>query len=226
MYRYADSLVIDIKSSVGAVKAAITYTGLLTREEVSTSKNIVVWTVKAATGGQMSNVLITAIDGTSPPVTYGLNDTVNCKLHFQMASGAFNSILASYAGFPGERNPISYKGDPATLTSRAAVSGLPGSPGVLICLEGLGLLKSYDGAATAKSPVNIVYSLNELQDRSQYLQLDVPEPLYLDIGNPRPINVNELRVRMFEAGGYNQLQFIGNPSFSFIIDYPEQKPSM
>ena len=228
MYRYADSIVIDIKSSVGAVKAGITYSGILSREELNTSNVLIQWAYKAGTGGQFSSVLHTAIIGTDnpPSALTGLNDTINCYLKFEMVSGAFNSILASYCGFPGERNRIAYKGDPATLTSRAAVSGLPGSPGVLICLEGLGLLKSYDGAATAKSPVNIVYSLNELQDKSQYLQLDVPEPLYLDIGNPRPININELRVRMFEAGGYNQLQFIGNPSFSFIIDYPDQKPSM
>jgi hypothetical protein len=86
----------------------------------------------------------------------------------------------------------------------------------------MGLLKSFDGAATAKSPANIIYSVNELQNKNQYLQLDVPQPLYLDIGNAAPINVNELRVRLFEAGGYNQLTFIGKPSFSFMIAYPNK----
>jgi hypothetical protein len=178
------------------------------------------WFLKANTGGQMSNCSCTKVNGIDP-VLQGNNSIVSASLQFTNAAGGFNSILALYCGFSGERNAIIYRGDPAIVTGRTSIGGLPGFPGVLVTLDGLGLLKSHDGAATAKSPANIVYSVNELQDKQQYLQLDVPEPLYLDVGNPSPINVNELRVRMFEAGGFNPLSFIGKPSFSFIIDYPK-----
>jgi hypothetical protein len=201
------------------LKAQISYNGI-TRTQADTSKDLIIWYAKAATDGQMSNCLMTQIEGANPPSVAGLNATINAALQFINQAGVFNSILAVYAGFTGERNLISYKGDPATLNSRFEVGGLPAYPGVLICLDGMGLLRSYDGAATAKSPANIIYSLSELQSKSQYLQLDIPEPLYLDIGNAKEINVNELRIRLFEAGGYNPLTFIGNPSFSLMVQYP------
>lgn len=192
----------------------------ITRAMSNQSSSSITWFVEASTGGQMASCQATEIEGLDPFQTL-LNSNVNAVLWFVNSLSGFNSVLAMYCGFANERNKIVYRGDPATLISRTAVGGLPAYPGVLITLDGLGLLKSFDGAATAKSPANIIYSVNELQDKQQYLQLDIPEPLYLDIGNPSPINVNELRVRLFEAGGYNPLTFIGKPSFSLIIDYPK-----
>jgi hypothetical protein len=218
--RFGNAALLTIKRADGsAVVTSLARDGIA-KELTDPSKGAIVWFVQANTGGEMSNCQCTKIDGLDP-VLRGLNSTVTASLQFKNATGGFNSILALYCGFSGERNAIIYRGDPAIVTGRTPVGGLPGFPGVLVTLDGLGLLKSHDGAATAKSPANIVYSVNELQDKQQYLQLDVPEPLYLDVGNPSPINVNELRVRMFEAGGFNPLSFIGKPSFSFIIDYPK-----
>lgn len=210
---------VKITRSGGAQVANVARTGI-TRAMTDQSKGRLVWVVKANTGGQMAACQCTQIQGVDPTLSL-LNTTVDGYLKFATNGDTFNSILSLYCGFAGERNPIVYRGDPATVISRTAVGGLPGYPGVLVTIDGLGLLRSYDGAATAKSPANIIYSVNELHDKQQYLQLDIPEPLYLDIGNPTPINVNELRVRLYEAGGYNVLTFIGKPSFSFMIDYPK-----
>lgn len=219
LQRFGEYVRIDIIRAGGAGALVNNIQNGITREQADTSKDLIVWFVGAATGGSMATVQCTQIEGTNPPQMNGLNTSINAGLQFITTAGAFNSILALYCGFVAERNIIAYKGDPAHVASRAPILGLPAYPGILITIDGLGLLKSHDGASTAKSPANIVYSVNELQNLTQYLQLDVPEPLYLDVGNPHPINVNELRVRLYEAGGYNPLTFIGNPSFSFIIDY-------
>jgi hypothetical protein len=219
--RFGESVRIKITRSGGAQAYNGPVSGIV-RELTDQSKDTIVWLVKANTGGQMSGCQCTNVDGLDP-LSRLLNTNVNASLQFITAASAFNTILAMYCGFPSERNPIVYRGDPAVLNSRFTIGGIPGYPGVLVTLDGLGLIKSHDGAATAKSPANIVYSVNELQDKTQYLQLDIPELLYLDVGNPAPINVNELRVRLFESGGYNPLTFIGKPSFSFIIDYPADK---
>lgn len=219
--RFGESVRIKITRAGGAQVFNSSVDGIM-RELTDQSKDTIVWVVKANTGGQMSGCQCTNIDGLDPLQTL-LNTNVNASLRFVNAAGAFNGILAMYCGFPSERTTIVYRGDPAILNSRFTIGGIPGYPGVLVTLDGLGLMKSHDGAATAKSPANIVYSVNELQDKTQYLQLDIPELLYLDIGNAAPINVNELRVRLYESGGYNPLTFLGKPSFSFIIDYPAEK---
>jgi len=219
--RFGAFAIVVITRADNSPVANVPRTGIV-RELTNPSIGSFQWFVKANTNGQMTNCQCTKIDGLSPSLS-GLNDTVIASLQFKNVANGFNSILALYCGFSGERNAIIYRGDPAIVTGRTNIGGLPGFPGVLVTLDGLGLLKSFDGAATAKSPANIVYSVNELQDKQQYLQLDVPEPLYLDIGNPSPININQLRVRLFESGGYNPLSFIGKPSFSFIIDYPADK---
>ena len=217
--RYANIIKILITRSGGAQAANISYTGV-GRSIVDTANHIIHWAVTAATGGQVSESLCTQVAGVTYPSAGLQNVAVNASLNFLTAGGAFNSILALYTGFTGEKNTLVYHGDPATIKSRLAVGGLPSYPGILITIDGMGLLKSYDGAATAKSPSNIIYSVNQLQNRSQYLQLDIPEPLYLSVGNAKEINVNELRVRLFEAAGFNPLTFVGNPSFSFMIEYP------
>ena len=217
--RFGSYAKVKITRAGGALAADVARTGI-TRAMSSQSKGRLCWFVRANTGGQMASCQCTKIDGIDPLLRL-MNTTVDGYLKFVTGANAFNSSLAMYCGFPGERNEIVYRGNPATLVSRMDVGGSPAYPGVLVTLDGLGLLRSYDGAATAKSPANIIYSVNELQNKQQYLQLDVPQPLYLDVGNPAPINVNELRVRLFEAGGYNPLTFIGKPSFSFIIAYPK-----
>jgi hypothetical protein len=220
--RFGESVRITITRSGGTPQIFNGPLSGIVRELTDQSKDTIVWSVKANTGGQMSGCQCTNVDGLDP-LSRLLNTNVNASLQFVTAVNAFNTILSMYCGFPSERQPIVYRGDPAILSSRFTIGGIPGYPGILVTLDGLGLMKSHDGAATAKSPANIVYSVNELQDKTQYLQLDIPELLYLDVGNPAPINVNELRVRLFEAGGFNPITFIGKPSFSFIIDYPTNK---
>jgi len=220
LFRFGEAARVKINRSNGDNVANLARTGI-DRALTDPSNGAIQWLVQANTDGEMVGCTCTKIDGLSPQLS-GLNSSVDASLQFANNAGKFNGILALYCGFANERNKIIYRGDPATLISRTEIGGVPGYPGILVTIDGLGLLKSFDGAAVAKSPANIIYSVNELQDKNQYLQLDVPQPLYLDIGNAAPINVNELRVRLFEAGGFNQLTFIGKPSFSFIIDYPKK----
>lgn len=220
--RYGDSIRVKIVRSGGTVASDAVYSGV-TRDQVDSSKDLLFWYARASTGGQMSNCQCTQIEGVNPPPTsgYGLNTVVNARLNFFTTTGQFNSILAMYCGFQSQKSNITYSGDPAHLSSWSIITGIPAFPGILVTIDGLGILKSFDGASSSKSPSNIIYSVNEMQEESHFLQLDVPQPLYLDIGNPTEINVNELRVKLYEAAGYNQLSFLGNPSFSFIIAYPK-----
>jgi hypothetical protein len=101
------------------------------------------------------------------------------------------------------------------------MEGIASYPGILVVIDGLGPLQSYDGAGTSKAPDNILYVLNDLAMANNTLRLDIPAPFYLDMNNSSPLNVNELRVRFLPATGQKQnpaLSFSGNPSVTLLID--------
>jgi hypothetical protein len=132
-------------------------------------------------------------------------------------------ILAIYLGFGlSGGSLITYSGNPAKVSGRAPLTGLPSYPGILVTIDGLGPLQSYDGAGASKAPDNILYVLNDLSVVSgNQLQLDIPAPFFLDINNANPININELRARFLPATGQKQnpsLSFSGNPSITLLID--------
>ena len=218
--RYGSLIGVKITRSGGTSVVDTTYAGL-TKEQTDSSIDTILWYVRASTGGSLDLCQCTQVGGVNPgaEARVGLNTAVNARLNFLNVAGTFNSILAMYCGFQSQKDTISYSGNPAHLVSWGTITGIPAYPGILVTIDGLGILKSFDGAATSKSPSNIIYSVNQMAEDSQFLQLDIPQPLYLDIGNPYEINVNELRVKLYEAGGYNQLSFLGNPSFSFVITY-------
>lgn len=171
-----------------------------------------------------------AITDSRCTVLYNLPDNavltdseVTASLQFKNANDLTNMILAIYLGFGlSGGSLITYSGNPATVSGRAELTGLPSYPGILVTIDGLGMLESYDGAGTSKAPDNILYVLNDLSVVSgNQLQLDIPAPFYLNMNNANPININELRARFLPATGQKQnpsLAFSGNPSITLLID--------
>lgn len=133
-----------------------------------------------------------------------------------------NPTLATYAGFGGIFSAIPYEGNPASLRAPEPMLGLANNGAILVTLDGIGRLQSFDGASQSKSAENIVYVLNSTATLGQYLQIDMQKILYLDLDNEREVNVNQLRVRMLSVAGYQGenrvLKFLGSPSFTFVID--------
>jgi hypothetical protein len=117
---------------------------------------------------------------------------------------------------------IPYKGNPAHLQAREELLGLASYPGILITVDGLGPLESFDGSIDSRSQSNIVYVINDLSVvTSNQLQLDIPAPFYLNLKNSAPININELRAQFLPSSGSvtnKAISFSGKPSLTLLID--------
>jgi len=217
MFQYGGKVVLRIGD-----KPLINLVGVVSRSDINPNDHSIVWQLVAASGGQMSDILLTDLEGVNPPaVGLGGEEDVIAGIQFRNALGTQTKLLSSYMGFPGDYDVIQYrplvKNSPAILVAVTDPTGIPAISSIIITIEGLGLLKSVDGSNVSKAPSNIVYAVHKLKDIGQFLQIDVPTPIYLGLNNSKPINVNELRVRMLEASGYNPLKFIGKPSFTFVI---------
>jgi hypothetical protein len=181
------------------------------------------WQIEMTQSSQISGCYATTVYGAGGQQATLKDVTSNNVLKFAADSGAVNKPLATYVGFGDEAGTdIVYSGNPAVLGGREPMSGLPANSGVLVVLDGLGPLQSFDGAATSRAPDNILYVLNDLTNvNSNVLQIDIPAPFYLDLNNAHPINVNELRARFMPATGYKlnpTLSFSGKPSLTLLID--------
>jgi hypothetical protein len=181
------------------------------------------WLIQMRQSSQISECYATTVYGAGGQQATLKDVTSNNVLKFAADSGAVNKRLATYVGFGDEAGTdIVYSGNPAVLGGREPMAGLPANSGVLVVLDGLGPLQSFDGAATSRAPDNILYVLNDLTNvNSNILQIDIPAPLYLDLNNAHPINLNELRARFMPATGFKlnpTLSFSGKPSLTLLID--------
>lgn len=181
------------------------------------------WYIELVNSSAISSCYATTIYGAGG-IQSTLKDVAsNCSLQFVTTGNLLNRTLATYFGFPNEgTNPILYSGNPASLGGVEEMSGIPANPGILVTIDGLGPLQSYDGASQSRAPDNIVYVINDLTHlNSNQLQIDIPAPFYLDLNNANPININELRARFLPATGYKlnpTLSFSGKPSLTLLID--------
>jgi hypothetical protein len=121
-------------------------------------------------------------------------------------------------GFSGDTNAIYYEGLPAKLRAPEPPQGLSENTGVVVSVDGLGKLDSHDGSAFSRSMSNMIYVLNTPDALGQLLQIDVAAPIYLNMNNKFPLNINELRVRFLAFAGGTVLKFIGKPSLTILID--------
>jgi hypothetical protein len=216
------SLKITVKDSTGTVKG--------THSSINTIKNIYYntgqplrWAVFGNNGTNIATCSCTRL--TNAPVTEKhalFDDFVQAGLKFQSAANVTNGQLSIYLGHPTAGNTLQeYAGNPAELQPTTQMRGIPEYPGILVTLDGLGPLQSYDGASSSKAPDNILYVLHDLSTvTGNQVELDIPAPFYLDINNANPININELRVRLLPAAGQESnpvLTFTGKPCITLLI---------
>ena len=224
METYAGGYHLTIDSSAGVVKKQVD--DLLALPRSWYGPNIhsgFKWYLEMVQSSAISSCYATTVYGAGGIQSTLKDSASNCSLQFVTAGGSLNKTLATYLGFPNEgNNPILYNGNPASLGGLEEMSGIPANPGILVTIDGLGPLQSYDGAGQSKAPDNIIYVINDLTNlNSNQLQIDIPAPFYLDLNNANPININELRARFLPATGYKlnpTLSFSGKPSLTLLID--------
>ena len=221
METYAGGYYLTVDSSAGASK--INHTATLSRAIYSPTKiGGYRWTIDMENSSKIDSCRATTVYGAGGIQT--LKDSnCNAVLQFKTPSDKVNVVLGQYLGFGSDGgSDIAYSGNPATVSGRTGMSGFLTYPGIIVALDGLGPLQSFDGGAKSRAPDNIIYVLNDLKQLSNnLLQVDIPSPFYLDLNNPQPINVNELRARFLPATGYEEnpvLSFLGNPSLTLLID--------
>jgi hypothetical protein len=180
------------------------------------------WNVVLAANGQISNCTMTYLVNLPDQGQLGDVETQGL-LQFVTPSNTYNTLLATFCGFGmNGASIIPYKGNPARLQAREELLGLASFPGILITVDGLGPLESFDGSSDSRSQSNIVYVINDLSVvTSNQLQLDIPAPFYLNLKNSAPININELRARFLPSSGSvtnKAISFSGKPSLTLLID--------
>jgi hypothetical protein len=219
---YGGGYHLNIDSSAGVNKLNVS--NLLAIPRTFYGKQLVNnrWLIDIANTSSITNCTCTTLYNV--PDNNNLQDTdVTAELRFKDSNDQTNMVLAIFMGFGlAGGSPIIYSGNPATLGGRAEMTGIANYPGILVTIDGLGPLQSFDGAAQSKSQDNIVYVLNDLSIiNGNNLQLDIPAPFYLDLNNANPININELRARFLPASGQfanPALSFSGKPSLTLLID--------
>lgn len=221
METYAGGYHLTINSSAGTLKKQEDVNLAIARANYGPIEINHRWYIGLDTGAAMTNCRCTTLYNV--PDNGVLTDSyVNAELQFKNASDVTNVLLAIFLGFGlSGGQPINYDGNPATVNGRSVMEGIASYPGILVVIDGLGPLQSYDGAGTSKAPDNILYVLNDLALANNTLRLDIPAPFYLDMNNSSALNVNELRVRFLPATGQKQnpaLSFSGNPSVTLLID--------
>lgn len=215
-------LKITVKDSTGTVKG--THSSLSTIKDIyyNTGRPLR-WAVIGVNGTNIATCSCTRL--TNAPVTEKhalVDDFVQAGLKFQSAANVTNGQLSIYLGHPTAGNTLQeYAGNPAELQPTTRMTGIPEYPGILVTLDGLGPLQSYDGASSSRAPDNILYVLHDLSTvTGNQVELDIPAPFYLDINNANPININELRIRLLPAAGQESnpvLTFTGKPCITLLI---------
>ncbi len=192
------------------------------------NNEILHWTLLLEQGALISNCGYSTISNFATPYSIDplLKDSnVSAVIQFVDKAGDDNPTLATYSGFGGIFSVIEYFGNPASLRAPEPMLGLANQGAVLITLDGVGKLASFDGSQESKSAANIVYVLNSAGAFGQYIQVDVASLIYLDLQNSAELNVNQLRARFLSGAGYQTgervLKFLGTPSLTFIIDEPK-----
>ena len=223
METYAGGYHLTIKSSTGVLKKQEDQLLALPRAWYGpTKQGGYKWFIEMRNSSVITNCLTTTLYGAGGIQTVK-DVTVNCVLQFKTPDNKTNIVLGQYLGFGNEGGAaMTYSGNPASIGGRSQLKGLPAYPGIMVVIDGLGPLQSYDGAGTSRAPDNIIYVLNDLTNvSSNLLQIDIPAPFYLDLNNANPININELRARFLPATGQKDnpsLSFSGKPSLTLLID--------
>jgi hypothetical protein len=218
---YGGTVVIRIEDDAGVGKGAgnngvageYLYTNAISKAENNLK---LYWSMLVAPGAVVEEVLYQTLAADT-------NITALCGLKFVTSTATVpNSKLATYCGFGGQLSLISYEGNPAILKAPEPLLGLNSFGSILITLDGIGKIASFDGSALSKSADNIIFVLNSPATYGQYVQVDVANIFYLDLDNSTDLNVNQLRVRFLSGAGYQSkervLKFLDNPSVSILID--------
>lgn len=214
MYQYGG--VVTIYKGTNAIYTSPA--GFVPRESFDRNLQTLSFQVFAGEDGEVSNIQATELDG--PDLAANLKNEVAMQagIQFKNLSGVNQIELADYFGFPKIFDPIQYRGNPAILIAGSPMQAIPNWSGIIVCLEGIGLLQSFDGAKDSRSPANILYVINELKGvNNEFLQVDFPSPIYLNLKNGKDVNISDLRIRMLEAGGFNPVKFDGKPSFTLVV---------
>jgi len=218
---YGGNLQIKITDASGTVRVNYTRANAVDKAYYKPSSETLDWWIRLSANNSLSNMVnSTLINLFNQSVC---DVSTQGVLQFINASGVSNTLLATYFGLGRSVNaPINYTGNPATLVGREEMVGLAAYPGILIQIDGLGKLSSYDGSPQSKGQDNIVYVVNDLSVVSgNQIQLDVPAPFFLDIKNSHPITVTELRARFLPVSGgvsNTNISFSGKPSLTLLID--------
>ncbi len=213
MYQYGGVVTIVV-----GTETYVSPAGWVPRSVLDRNLQTLSYQVFAETDGEISNIQATELDG--PDLAANLKNEVTMKagIQFKNLAGVNQPELADYFGFPRDFNKIPYSGNPAILVAGSPMQAIPNWLGVIVCLEGIGLLKSFDGSKDTKSPSNILYVINELKGiNNESLQIDFPSPIYLNLKNGQDVNISDLRIRMLESSGFNPIKFDGKPSFTLVV---------
>jgi hypothetical protein len=224
---YAGNLRIKIDASGGSNKITSLTANAVPRRLYGPLTNAqyshLRWWLELSNGAALTNCECTILFNVDEKNVL-LDSDVHAELQFKDSADKTNTLLATYCGFGlNGGSAIKYYGNPANVQGRDELTGLPSYPGILVTIDGLGgSLQSYDGADSSKAQDNILYVVNDLSViNNNQLQLDIPAPFFLDIGNSVPINITELRARFLPAAGQkvnSSLEFSGKPSLALLID--------
>lgn len=224
MDAYAGSLHITINSSTGTLKKQYDVLNAIPRSSYGSVAGVAHhrWNIVLAANAAITSCVCTTLyNAPELGVVHDIESAVT--LTFANPSGRANILLATFLGFGlnGGR-PIKYSGNPAKLQARGEMLGAAAYPGICVCIDGLGPLQSYDGAANSYAQDNILHVINDLSVISNnQLQLDIPAPFYLDMNNSKPVSITELRARFLPVTGQKSnpvLEFTGKPSLAILID--------
>jgi len=211
MYQYGGVVTIVV-----GTETYVSPAGWVPRSVFDRNLQTLSYQVFAYEDGEISNIQATELDG--PDLAVGNEVALQAGIQFKNLAGSPQPELADYFGFPRVFDQIQYRGNPAILVAGSPMQAIPNWSGIIVCLEGIGLLKSFDGSKDTKSPSNILYVINELKGvNNESLQIDFPSPIYLNLKNGKDVNISDLRIRMLEASGFNPVKFDGKPSFTLVV---------
>jgi hypothetical protein len=219
---FGGRIIVRILDASGALKVSYNEANKIPRALYAPNSFGLDWNIKMAANGQISLSQCTYLVNLPDQNILGDVNTSGL-LQFVTPTNTYNTLLATFCGFGmNGASIIPYKGNPAHLQAREELLGLASYPGILITVDGLGPLESFDGSIDSRSQSNIVYVINDLSVvTSNQLQLDIPAPFYLNLKNSAPININELRAQFLPSSGSvtnKAISFSGKPSLTLLID--------
>lgn len=223
MWTRSGYLTITVHSSSNVLKGTYSQPNRVPRAFYKPNGDKFDWDLDLPAGTSITSCLFTILINI-PDSAQNLQDVEGrFSLQFVTPTGSPNNLLATYCGFALiGTSQIPFNGNPAVIKGRDQMLGVAVYPSILVAVDGLGPLQSYDGSSDSKSQDNIVYCINDLTViKSNQLQLDVPNYFSLNINNNAAINVSELRARFLPSAGSasnRALTFSGKPSLSLLIE--------